>query len=71
MTLRNNLSYAEAYTELLSYYSKKENKKIDEVVILFKNLGIEASFKNSYLKHDSLSTSEYYKRIKKALKTKR
>lgn len=55
------LSYAEAYTSFLAYCSSRESKTLYELMIAFKENGIEKEFKELYNINIKVSNENYYK----------
>ena len=55
------MRYSEAYTGFLRYCSKKLSKSVDELVIEFRNNGIETRFHVLYEQDSKKSFQEYYK----------
>lgn len=55
------MRYSEAYTGFLRYCSDKLGKSIDEIVIEFKNNGIETRFHKLYIQDSKKSFKDYYK----------
>lgn len=61
---KGKLSYAEAYTAFIKYYSKRKSIDFDILVTEFRDKGIEQDFIITYNSSNKLSNAEYYKKIK-------
>lgn len=55
------MRYSEAYTGFLRYCSEKLSKSVDELVIEFRNNGVETRFHELYIQDSKKSFKEYYK----------
>ena len=60
---KTDLSYTEAYTDFLKYYSKKESITMEMAINKLKSNGAEQEFREWYSKY-KFTNAEYYNRIR-------
>ncbi len=57
---KTSLSYSVAYTDLIKHVSEKRNMKFENVVVKFRENGIEKRFYEAFLAAPGYDTYNYY-----------